>query len=280
MLWLLFAVVSAISGGAKSLVHRFVLRTEHPLAYAFFENLFTGLLFVPLLVAEWVLPVGFAAWGLLLAGGIIWTFITVIAAYSYKFTEVSLRDPISQSRMIWLFVISALLLGEVVTGARIAGTLLIFVSMIILVHKHGLRFGRLSDRGVQLTLLVAFLAAFVTIVDKVAMSYWNPGVYGTFVYLIPAVLIGLFVRKELPSARRLVVRRGWYVILAVVLGLVAYYSSLRALALADAMVVFPILRLSTIIAVVGGITILHERKEVLLRLVAAAFALAGVYLLV
>ena len=56
------------------------------------------------------------------------------------------------------------------------------------------------------------------------------------------------------------------------------FAYLNAFALADASTVVPVMELSTIVAVVGGIVLLRERTDVLRKLAGTAAVIAGVVL--
>jgi uncharacterized membrane protein len=136
-------------------------------------------------------------------------------------------------------------------------------------------FGKLSDRGVQLTLLVALLSATVAIIDKKSMSFFTAGTYGFLVYLVPAIFLAFIVMKRKPKLRSLIKNNGKFVVLAAVFSVLFYYSLLMAYSLTDASPVFPITRLSTLLAVFGGVIFLRERKETLKRIIASVVIITG-----
>ena len=67
MLWLIYSLFSAVSGGARNIIHMHVMKTESPFSYALVENLLSSIAFLPLLAAEFVLPLKAEAWIIVLA---------------------------------------------------------------------------------------------------------------------------------------------------------------------------------------------------------------------
>lgn len=278
-MWLLFAIIAAISGGARSLLHRAVMKTEDALSYAFVENAITAAVFIPLLTIEFSLPGQIEAWALVLLSAFLWSIIALVSMKSYKHSEVSIREPVSHSRIIIVFFLSVFLLSEAVMAEKIAGTLLIFAGMIIITYERKDRLGKLKDRGVQLTLVASILMALVTIVDKYGLNYFAPGTYGFIVYVIPAAILGIFASRKMKGIANLAHNKGIYVLAAIILGAVFYYFNLKALEAAEASIVFPVIRMSTMVAVLGGIIFLGERKDIAKKLASTIIIIAGAVLL-
>lgn len=204
----------------------------------------------------------------------------LIGFHAYKFTPVSLKTPFSQSRIIFLFLFSILILSEVITLKKLLGTLIIFVGIVILTYHKRKIFGRLTDKGVQLTLLTAFLFALVALIDKTAMKYFTAGMFGFLVYLIPGLILLLFVKKRTSPTKQLIKNKWPYVLAVIILGAAFYYSKLRAYSLADVSLVFPIIRTSTLISVLGGIIFLNEKEDLLKKIFSTFIIVLGMLILI
>jgi uncharacterized membrane protein len=277
MLWFFFALTSALFSSIKQMLHRKILFHADPYAYAFLENVLIFFIFVPLAFMHWALPTETTAWVLLAIGGILWTFVAVVVMYSYKFTQVSLRAPVAESRMLWTLIFAAIFLSEAITAQKIVGVLIVFLGISIVSYKRDLPFGSFKEKGVQFTLAVAFLLALTAIVDKKALSYFEPNVYAMFVYIIPAILIGIFAFKRVRKDAPIIIRtQHWPLLAAFILGAASYFFQIHAYDLADVSVVYPILRLSTLFTVIGGIIFFHERKHIARKLIATAVVVLGV----
>lgn len=279
MLWVLFALISAIGAGIESILHRVVMLDECPYAYAVIVHFFTAILFVPLLVKEFVFPHSWFAWFLVLLSSILWAIIALTGFSAYKLTNVSIKAPLSEVRIVFLFLLSVLILGEAFYFRKAAGMLLILLGIIILTYKKRKVFGNLKDRGVQLTLLTALVISGVALIDKYAMNYFTAGTFGFLVYFFPGVLLLFFIRRRKGVVTSLMRRRFSLIFFVIVLGMLSYYFKLRAYDLADASLVFPITRLSVLISTIGGITALKEKEEIFKKLLSVAIILVGAFVL-
>ena len=278
MLWLLYAVLAAVFRGFASLVHRTLMKKESHYAYGFAFNIFSAIPFLPLFLASMTFPAALFPYLVLASSVALWTIITLTGLIAYKLTDVSLRAPIGEVRQFFALFLSVLLLAEILTSNKIIGTLLIFLGIVLLTYERKGRFRRFSEKGVQFTILTAFLVALVAIVDKAGMNYFSQGTWGFLVYLIPGLILMPLMRKRIPELRRLFKR--WPLVLAAVaLAPAYYYAELSAFKLADASLVFPVVRLSTMVAVIGGIILLREREEIPRKLISTAIVILGVLVL-
>src|SRR3989344_2495741 len=255
MIWLIFALLSAFFDGINDLINRFIMIKHNALAYAFIWHIFAAIFYIPF-IGKINLPNIPFAWFVLISASIIWALVGFTGFLAYKYTEASVKVPIGKSRLLFLLLFSVIFLKETITLPKIIGTLLIFFGVIVLTYKDKNVFGRLSDRGIQLTLLTALLIAIVSVLDKVAMRYFSVGLYGFLVYMIPGLLIGIFASKKLNEIKKLIREKGFVVLISSVLGFLFYYLRLKAYSLEEVSKVFPITQLSVLVVVFGGIFIL------------------------
>ncbi|NCC71705.1 hypothetical protein EOM09_09105 [bacterium] len=183
MIWLIFALISAFCESIKSLLHRKIMISEDPYAYAMFENIFAALIFL-IFIKQFLFPNQLEAWLIVVFASIIWLIISILSQYSYKYTKVSVQEPLKQTRLLWVLLIGVIFLHELITINKIIGTIFIFIGLIIITFQKKLKFGSFKDKGVQITLIYSFLFALVTIVDKYALNYFNAETYG---FLPPAL---------------------------------------------------------------------------------------------
>lgn len=279
MIWLLYALIATLSNSIRSILHRFIMLTEDPYSYALLENILTALIFVPVLINEFVFPINFLAWILVLTSSILWVFIAVIGFYAYKYTQVSVKSPLSESRVLWVLLFAIIFLKESLIIEKVLGIILIFISLVVLTYKKQNKFGDLRDKGVQLTLLTALLTAGVAIIDKSALKYFTPGTFGFLVYFIPGLILLAFGKKHLKDVKKILKTKNYYLGIVVILGFLFYYFSLKAYQIADVTQVFPIIRLSTAFTVIFGIIFLRERENIIKKLIATLIIFFGILLL-
>ncbi|MCX6767224.1 MAG: DMT family transporter [Candidatus Micrarchaeota archaeon] len=282
MEWFFLAVLTAAMMGAATVINRFALRRDGDhLAFALAFHFFAVLFFIPLFAIEWAFPSAPEAWLLALVASVLWAAVGIVGFQAYRYAEVTLKTPVGRSKVLWVLLFSALLLGEAVTAAKVAGILLVFVGVMIVAFKPRLKHGGFGDLGVKLTLLSAFIAGMVYVVDKAAMAYFQPGLYGFLQYLLPMLWIGLVVPKPVQRAKKLLLAKGtgWLVAASAFLAAAWTWMLFRTYQLADVSAVAPVLELSVVVAAGGGILFLGERKDVKRRLLGAVLVVAGALLM-
>lgn len=258
--WLIFAIMSFTSVGIMNTIHRFICREHDWLAYSFAEGLVATLFFLPLAATSFVLPTDVFGFYILALGIILWTLSAVVTFKSFQLVEASSRSPLKQTQIIFILILSYFLLGEALTLNVVVGSLLIFIGVVLLSYKKGKTHFRF-DTGFKITLLSAVIAAVVSLVDKVSLTYWNVASYSFMVYLFPSAIMGVFVRKR-KGLTKLVKSRYLFIALAGFLEFVYFITRLTAFSLADLNVVSPVLRLSTLVTVILGIVLLKERQNI------------------
>ncbi|MEM0372391.1 MAG: DMT family transporter [archaeon] len=264
-----------------SITTRAALRKENvgiiPSSFVF--TLAASLFFVPGMITD-----GFSltnnawAWALACSAVFLWFAINLIGFSSYKHTEVTLREPLGNTRVLITFLLGVFLLSEAFTLGRAGGVLLVFLGATALTWRGGKAFGKLSDKGVQLTLLTALLYSFVAVVDKKAMAFFPVNFYGFLLFFAPGVMMLPLVmkRKEsvssLKGSKRLILLSSFFV-------MSSYFFELSAYKLADLGLVFTITRMSTFLSVALGAVLLGEKGELKQRVFGSAAMVSGALLI-
>ena len=271
--WLVFAIISLTSAGFSGVVHRYILREHDWLSYIFVHGVLTTLFFIPLVLFNFSLPTSSFSFFIIFIGIGLWTLIAITTAKSFQLVEASERSPIKQTQIIFLLILSYFFLSEVLTFNKVMGSLLIFGGVVLISYKKGAKFN--FDKGFQMTILTAFFTAIVSLVDKTALNYWNPSTYSFFMYLFPAIVFSWTLMKRKDKLITLLKARPFILIIAAFLEFAYFYSKIMAYSLADVSTVFPILRLSILVTVAGGIVLLKERRNILQKAFSAIIMLIG-----
>jgi glucose uptake protein len=281
MLGIIFAIFSSLTQGVKKLLHRSVLANEDSLSYAFVYQTLSALLLVPFLFFDFKIP-NVMSWHILLVlfSAILWTLIAYFGFKSYSRLDVSIKTIFGESKVLFTFILSIIILREVVTLTKFLGVFLVFVGILIISHKKGEKWGHLKDKGVIYSLIASFLTAVVVIVDKYAQTYYSTTTYSFLVYLLPAIFFIPFVISKGKEVKSIMKNSFWQILVAAVLSTVSYYLMLKAFTLADASIVYTITRASILITIIGGIIFLKEKEDMLKRLLVGVIILAGVLLLI
>ncbi len=278
MLWFIYALIAAITSGIKGVLTRFVVKDHDILSYGFLFNILAATFFIPLMIMEFSLPESLYAWEVAGLGIALWTVVSLIGFKATQLVEISLKDSLGQIRLIFLLIMSSIFLSEPMTSTKIIGTLLILFGTIVLTYK-GKIFGKITDTGIQLTLVASFLMAVTAIVDKVALSYWNVPTYSFVAFFFPGLIMGAFTLKRVDKLSRMIKKKLLPTIMASLLIVVSAYFMFRSYQLTDVSNVFPILRLSTLVGVLGGIVFLRERKDVPKKIFGVLVMIVGAILI-
>ncbi len=270
--FILFAILFSVS---TKFLHKHVLEEADPYAYALLLNGISAIIFLPLMIVNFSLPSLSPVWLVVVVASIFWALTAVTSKMSIKGSDVSLRDPLNQSKLIWTFLLGVLFLKEIITTNRILGNLLVFIGVSLLLWHPERKLGRLRDYGVKWTLIGALFSSLALVSDKFALQYFKPEVYGFMVYLLPALILSLFLPKRIHHVSHLLRHRWKPAILAIALQTGTYYFTLRAFALADITFVYPLLQLSILLTVLGSIIFLKEREHLWQRIIATIIILAG-----
>ncbi|MBI4117745.1 MAG: EamA family transporter [Parcubacteria group bacterium] len=264
-----FIALAIFFGTASKLLHKKVMRGADTYAFALLTNALCAVIFFTLSYPTMSFPREPAAWGVLLLASVLWTTISVTVLISYKKADVSIRDPLSQSKTIIALILGLLILGEIPSIMKIFGTILIFLGITLLVYHPEKRFGHLTDAGVRWTFFTALLSGVEAIVDKAALTWFRFETYAFLVYVLPTIILCLFLRGRTRSVRKFIKDYWFSGILAIVFSSAAYYFTLNAFSLIEVTVAYPLLQLTTLLTVLGGIFILGERQHIRQKLFAA-----------
>jgi len=278
MLWFVYALLAAITGGFIGILNRFILKDHDFISYGFLWNVITSIFFIPLFLMDFVMPTNFYGWEVTSIGIILWTLIGFIGFKSVQLVEVSTGDSLSQIQVLFLLFFSSIFLSESLTVNKIVGTFLIFFGLITLTYKKKF-FGKITDRGIQLTIIASLLIALASIIDKVVLEYWSVPGYSFVAFLFPGLIMGVTSLKRFDRLIKMVKVRGLSLVVSAILAAVNAYFLFGAYKLTEVSNAYPITRLSTIVAVLGGIILLKERESILQKLVGAIIMIIGTILI-
>lgn len=260
---------------ASKLLHRYVLKESGPYAYALLNNVIGALFFLPLALRNFSVPTERGAWLILALASALWALLAVGKFVAYKGTEVSLKDPLDQSKLLWALLLGATVLGETPSVLRIIGTVVVFIGVSTLLFHPEKKLERLADAGIRWTLGAALLGAVVAVIDKYALRYFIPETYGLLVYIGPTLILLSFLPGRTAHIAHLLQHRFWTAIGGLLFSTAGYYLALKVYAIADITFVYPLLQLGTLLTAVGGIVIFREREHLAQKLITTAIIVTG-----
>ena len=278
MLWFIYALICAVSGGVANIIMRYIAKDYDFVSLGFVLNMLCALMFIPLMLPNFYLPQEAYAYQLVFFGVLIWTGVSLLNLKSSQLVEVSLKDPLSQTQLIFTLILTSVFLGEVLTTNKILGTFLIFFGLIVLTYKRK-ALGRFREPGVNLVLLMSFLWSLVGLIDKTALNYWPVPTYSFMVFLFPSLIMGAVTTRRVDKLVRMVKDRFWYIVAGSLSIVTTAYTGFVAIKLTDISNAVPVFKLSALVSVLGGVLLLKEEKEIWKKAVGAVIMILGAVLI-
>jgi len=272
-----FITAAILANTGSRLLQKYVLKSANPYPFAFLNNVFSSLVFLPLALLNWRYVINaHSLIGLGIAGA-LWTIIAVTNYHSYKKTDLSVREPVTQTRILFTLFLGILFLGESFTLAKFLGTFIIFFGLFILFYKKGVKIK--WNEGVAITLGLSFLIALVSIFDKYCLQYFSAELYGFIVYTIPAFFMCFALPKRFGEVKQLL-QTNWKVVFsAITFSVTAYYYILKTFEHLEVSVAYPLLQLTSLLTVLFGIYFFREKENMGKKISAIVVILIGVIIL-
>ena len=237
------------------------------------------------------------AWGLGVLSGLLEVVYFVLLAAAYRRGGLSVVYPIARGTAPLLSVAAGvLLLGERIGGMGALGVGALIVGIVAVQRPwRFLRGGPLAEAAVPFALACGVSIAAYSTVDRVGSQLTEPWLYAAI--LFPVTAVGLAVWTRVVGARGVGARgvgaddaSGVVAVIpswsrstaAGVLAIGAYVLVLAALAIAPLSIVAPLRESAIVLVSLWGSIRLGEaasRRDTTIRLVAAAFVVAGALLL-
>ncbi len=281
VLGILFAIGSAFSSGIERILRKYVLIKEDTVCYGFLFGFFAFIGLLPLFIFKFQLPSNSYAWFLVGISGLLWTLYSLLTFKAYTYLEASIASSISRIKLFFVLIMSVIFLGESFTFEKFVGTFLIFLGVFIIsfLSNGNNKMSSVNKKGIILIFISSFVISITLLIDKYAMNFFNVETYTAPVYLITPLVLLIFVMKKKDHVKSIIKRNFIPTVLASLLSAGYFYLILYAFKYAEASVVIPIVELSTLITVVGGIIFLKERTYIAHKIVASLLLIAGAVIL-
>ncbi|MGH7246014.1 MAG: EamA family transporter [Candidatus Levyibacteriota bacterium] len=280
MTWQLLLGFSILAVSFSTILQRVLLKENKsdPISCALFFQVMTGIILgifafvhgyhaVPIFS---VLP-NIVLMTVLYALGNICIFI------SLKSTEASTFTITFATRGLWTVIGAVLFLGEHFFLHQIFGTLLIFLSIILVSFK---KESFVFTKGIVLSLFAGFLFGMAFTNDALMLQKFDLLSYLTINFLFPGIFIGIVYPKKIVLLRSLLTKS-----LFLKLTFLSFLYAVSVVCLDGAYTVGRnaaqigiLFQISTIVTVIFAIFFLKETTQIAKKLLAAIFAFLGVIL--
>lgn len=282
-MWLILGLASGLFFALQNMVSKKALGGINHYLVAFAYAAFSLPYFLIALLWLDLTPVNFTFWWAAIATSILNVIGLVLLMKALKIGELSLTMPFLSFTPIFLLLTSNLMLGELPGPTGIYGIILIVSGTYVLEIKKDAGISGpfrafLKNRGGQLVLLVAFIYAISSNLDKIVVQNSNPITRNIIVLsLMALMLLPLIWYKsnqrliEIKSKYKLLLMAGFFAALtlifqmtALTLNMVPYIISLK--------------RTSALFSIILGFIAFKERN-IKPKLIGAALMVAGVFLI-
>ncbi len=222
-----------------------------------------------------------------IAAGLIHFLYWYFLAKSYEKGDLSHVYPIMRADPSFVLLFSVFILKEDISLMGAIGVLTVAFGVYTINLK---AFGAkeiltpikeiFREKHTQFALLTAISVATYSIIDKVGVSYVHPILH---IYFITVVAFALFTPYIFKTKNKKLIKNEWVInkkeiIISGIIGILGYSLILIAFTFEKVSYVVGLRQLSIVFAVLLGGHVLKEKHKVL-RLIAALFIFAGVYLI-
>jgi uncharacterized membrane protein len=281
MTWLYYAVGTAFFYALLNIFSRvLMIESKNPRAFALAFNIICIIMSIILFIftgsyKSFSLPVRVEAWMFMIVASFFYGLNERLRFYIAKILEASIYSIVGNISVIVAFVISLFLYKETLTVSKFIGSLLILIS-IILVSE--IKKTKISTKGLGLAILTSIYVGIAMGLDKKGAIYFNAETYNILLWILPFIVL-YFPSIKIDEIINQYKIFTWKIVMLAFFNFAAFYFSLRALILADATKVIPVIQLATIFTVIIGIFFLKERNNLLKKILTGVIAVVGVFML-
>ncbi|MFH1306440.1 MAG: DMT family transporter [Candidatus Micrarchaeota archaeon] len=212
-------------------------------------------------------------WILMALAGVFYAVFIYFTFKGSQTVEGSIRPILGQTEIIWGMLLAFLFLSEVITGQKIFAGLLILAGSVICIYRPG---GKFKLAGVGLILFAALFVASGHVIDRVNSQLFPPLIYAIPLFIIPTIIFfAMMGKKAFERTGKVFEKRPWVSLLLSAFAAVSHVFLLLSLAKIEASVVIPLFNTFVIVAALGGIIFLKERKGWVQKIVGALLAFIG-----
>jgi drug/metabolite transporter (DMT)-like permease len=276
MFGILFALFAGFIFAISKLLDRYVLKDGLSLEYTFLNQIFSALIFLGFFAFHATFPQEIRPWIFVAVSSLFWVLTMYTGYKSLESLEASVQGQFSKLRLVFVLVLGVLILGEALLWSKILGTALILMGVLFISPLKNFSF---TTKGVLWVVASALFGALAFLTDKYTLQYFNVEEYIFLIYAIPALYLYPFVRKKTSTVFSLLKRRTWPILISIGLSAIGYFFMLYAFKSSDVSIVVPLVEVSILFVILGGIFILHERTHMLRKALSGALVIAGVLLI-
>lgn len=194
-----------------------------------------------------------------------------------KVEDLSNIAIVRRSDMLFSVLFGFLFFNELITNKNILGVVLIILGVLVIFFEKK-KISMISYKGLLFSLLTGFFFALAAFFAKYILKSINPYFFVFLIYLGLTISFSFFpkVKTEYKELFKLHKAK---ILAAGILGVFAYLLNIISLKVLNLSISFPVIGSTALsIAVLSGLIILKERKNLFKKLVGLIFVIAGIYM--
>jgi len=226
---------------------------------------------------NFVLPTSPKAWIALIIATFCYAMFERGRFIAAKLLDASILTIIGNISVLIAFVGALFLYSETLTTYKLLGGSLIIGALFLVSMNNKTK--KSSKKGVLVAVAISVMLGLGWMLDKLGTQYFNASTYSIFVWTVPIVFI-YFPHIKFDAIKTELKLASWKIFLLAGLNVVGYLMQLKALEIAEATRVIPIMQTSTLFTILLGIVLLKERGHIPRKIVAGLMVVLGVYFLI
>lgn len=289
MNWLIAALIAGISFGANSVIAKYLLETESDFTYTYLYCIVAFVIYLPVFL-YFLTQLQFELTLVSLAAVTVSGILNILAFLTFdealKETDIGEVVPLTRVQPVFVGLLGALILSELLTPLNIIGIFTVTAGSYIALRKRKdpliTPLLKLKEsRAHQYAMASAIFWSFAAIIDRFGTQQIPPEIYTFIIYTV--MITGLSTNLLADEKRKIdAVKKAFKnnKLLYILTGITAVIGSLMiftAFSLAPASKVIPVIQLQVLISVIGGI-LLFDEKGSRNKIIGSTILLIGVYL--
>lgn len=289
MLWLHTALLSGILFAAVAVLSKEIMEDTSSLLFTSIYALLSTLFYTPIFLyyfstIDTDLIISLVPF--IILSGLANVFGILSFNYGIKKTDISIAMPLNRLQPVFVALLGAAVLGEVIDLFLGLGIILVTAGSYIVLLKnknHPLEpfLNLRKDRGAQLATISAAIFAVAAVTDRFVTQSLTPEIYTFLILTVMTLSINSYLYRKNPrhftEIKTELQSRPEIYLLTGILAAGAYYSVLSALSMAPASRVIPVLQIQIPITVIAGGALFSE-DHILQKLIGSAILILGIAL--
>lgn len=279
MNWLGYSIIALIIFSGYDLLSRKLgVQSKNPVAFGAVFYLIATLCTPLLLIVEPLQIPIITPIGVLLTGGslLAWILFGRVEYTAHKHVEASVLTILLRLGPVITFILSMLFLDEHMTLTKLIGLLLTIFASVLVIGKPSFS---LLRKGLIYGVALALTQGVAWTFDKIVSPIYGVVLFSALSFLAPS-LANMFIP---PISIRTIIEElhlaSWKIVVLAILNIVGYAAMIKALIIGEASSVIPIATATPPLVVLGGVLLLHERKDIAKKCIAVVLVVLAIYLM-